>query len=139
MQRFFMSIREAAQLVIESTATGRSNTVHILNMGELINIYEVAKCLIRSKNLIPEKDIEIKITGLRKGEKMIEELYAETEKGYIFKQGSERIFSLKNHGEGLPEINLILDELESLVKKGSDQLILGKKIRGIFPSLKNHF
>lgn len=92
MQRFFMSIREAAQLVIESTAEGKPNGVHILNMGELINIYEVALCLVRSKNLIPEKDIEIKIMGLRKGEKMIEELYTETEKGKMTKTRSGRIF-----------------------------------------------
>ncbi|TXH00605.1 MAG: polysaccharide biosynthesis protein [Candidatus Moraniibacteriota bacterium] len=97
MQRFFMSIREAAQLVIESTAAGRQNAIHILNMGELINIYEVAKCLIRSKNLIPEKDIEIRITGLRKGEKMIEELYTETEKGNLRQlKNSKSIYMLKN-------------------------------------------
>jgi FlaA1/EpsC-like NDP-sugar epimerase len=75
MERFFMSIREAAQLVIESTASGSYGHIHVLNMGELINIYEVAQALIRSKNLLPDHDVEMRITGLRKGEKMIEELY----------------------------------------------------------------
>lgn len=137
MQRFFMSIREAAQLVIESTAEGKPNGIHILNMGELINIYEVALCLVRSKNLMPEKDIEIRITGLRKGEKMIEELYTETEKGHMVKKGSGRVFSLRNHHDCPMDIRSVLHELESLVKKGSDQLLLQKRMRAIFPSLKN--
>lgn len=137
MQRFFMSIREAAQLVIESTAEGKPNGIHILNMGELINIYEVALCLVRSKNLLPEKDIVIKITGLRKGEKMIEELYTETEKGHMVKKGSGRVFSLKNYDDCPMDIRSVLHELESLVKKGSDQELLRKRMKAIFPSLKN--
>ncbi len=136
MQRFFMSIREAAQLVIESTAEGKPNGVHILNMGELINIYEVALCLVRSKNLIPEKDIEIKITGLRKGEKMIEELYTETEKGKMTKTKSGRIFSLRSQETCPVDINTVLTELEELVKTNQDQVLLRKKLRAIFPSLK---
>lgn len=138
MQRFFMSIREAAQLVIESTVEGRSNSIHILNMGELINIYEVALCLVRSKNLIPEKDIEIRIMGLRKGEKMIEELYTETERGHMVKKGGDRVFALKNYDDCPVDVRSVLYELESLVKKGSDQLMLKKKMKAIFPSLKLH-
>lgn len=136
MQRFFMSIREAAQLVIESTAVGRSNTIHILNMGELINIYEVAKCLIRSKNLIPEKDIEIRITGLRKGEKMIEELYTEAEEEEKIKSKLGRIFILKNHDLCPVDINQAIVELEGLVKDGVSQDVLRKKMKSIFLSLK---
>lgn len=136
MQRFFMSIREAAQLVIESTAEGKPNTIHILNMGELINIYEVAKCLIRSKNLIPEKDIEIRIMGLRKGEKMIEELYTEGEKGKMTKTRSGRIFLLKNQETCPVDIEATLAELEELVKTNQDQVLLRKKLRTVFPSLK---
>ncbi len=137
MQRFFMSIREAAQLVIESTAQGKPNGIHILNMGELINIYEVALCLVRSKNLIPEKDIELRITGLRKGEKMIEELYTKTERGNMVKQGSGRVFSLKNYDSCPVDIVDTIQELEDLVKQGCDQSTLSKKMKAIFPSLKN--
>lgn len=138
MQRFFMSIREAASLVIESTADGKPNTIHILNMGELIKIYEVALCLIRSKNHIPEKDIEVRITGLRKGEKMIEELYTETERGNLnqSKSGGD-IYTLKNRDKCPVDIGQEIEWLESVVKSGDDKIGLRKKMRQIFPSLKN--
>lgn len=137
MQRFFMSIREAASLVIESTADGKPNAIHILNMGELINIHDVALCLIRSKNRVPEEDVEVRITGLRKGEKMIEELYTETEKGNLHHlKGGKSIYTLKNQDTCPVDILGVLDELESIVKAGDDRGEVKKKIRAIFPSLK---
>ncbi|HLC94409.1 MAG TPA: polysaccharide biosynthesis protein [Patescibacteria group bacterium] len=137
MERFFMSIREAAQLVIESTANGKTDVIHILNMGELINIYEIALCLIRSKNLVPGKDVEVSITGLRKGEKMVEELYTETEEGNMIKTESGRIFSLKNYDRCPVDIEKTLDELEAMVKNGVKQSELSQRLKKIFPSLKN--
>jgi len=136
MQRFFMSIREASSLVIESTAEGKPNSIHILNMGELINIYEVALCLIRSKNLIPDQDVEMRMTGLRKGEKMVEELYTETEEGNMIKTKSGRIFSLKNHDRCPVDIQKILAELEETVKHGANQANLQERMKTIFPSIK---
>lgn len=136
MKRFFMSIREAAQLVIESTAEGKPNSIHILNMGELINIYEVALCLIRSKNLMPEEDVKVNIMGLRKGEKMIEELYTENEQGNMIKMRSGRMFMLKNHDECSVDIEKAILELESLVKQGVDQKLLWRRMKSIFPSIK---
>ena len=137
MQRFFMSIREAASLVIESTADGKPDTIHILNMGELISIYEVALCLIRSKNYIPEEDVEVRITGLRKGEKMIEELYTESEKGNLQqRRGGKNIFTLKNEEKCPVNIENMLSNLEETVKLGPAQKLLQKKLKMIFPSLK---
>lgn len=137
MQRFFMSIREAASLVIESTADGQPNKIHILNMGELINIYEVTLCLIRSKNRIPGEDVELRITGLRKGEKMIEELYTETERGNLqrSKAGSS-IYMLKNEEICPVDITDLISVLEEIVKMGPAQTFLRKKLIRIFPSLK---
>ena len=136
MKRFFMSIREAASLVIESTTYKKHNAIHILNMGELINIYEVALCLIRSKNLIPEEDVKINIMGLRKGEKMVEELYTESEKGKMLKTKSGRIFSLKNNDNCPLDIKAAIAELEAFVKEGLTQQKLWRKMKSIFPSLK---
>lgn len=136
MQRFFMSIREASSLVIESTAEGKPNSIHILNMGELINIYEVALCLIRSKNFLPEKDVKVRLTGLRKGEKMVEELYTETEEGKMTKTKSGRMFVLKNHDTCPVDIEAAMIELESLVKKGVDQKNIWRFLKVVFPSLK---
>lgn len=137
MKRFFMSIREAAQLVIESTAKGKSDTIHILNMGELINIYEVALCLIRSKGFVPGKDVEVRIMGLRKGEKMIEELYTESERGNMVKTGMDRIFSLKNQDRCPVDIMKTVEVLEEMVKTGVPQDLLRKSLKKIFPSLKS--
>lgn len=136
MQRFFMSIREAAQLVIESTASGRYNKINILDMGELINIYEVALCLIRSRNAVPNEDIEVRVTGLRKGEKMIEELYTENERQHLKAIKTKGYFTLKNSESCAYEIVPLLDELESLVKEGRSQLPLKHILKKVFPSLK---
>jgi FlaA1/EpsC-like NDP-sugar epimerase len=136
MQRFFMSIREASSLVIESTAEGKANSIHILNMGELINIYEVALCLIRSKNLVPDEDVEVRIMGLRKGEKMIEELYTVSEGKEMITTKSGKIFALKNLAVCPVDIIKILVELEELVKNGKGEAMLQKHMRNIFPSIK---
>lgn len=136
MKRFFMSIREASQLVLESTAEGKSQSIHILNMGELIGIYDVALCLIRSKNLVPHKDIVVNITGLRKGEKMIEELYTETEKGNLIRGGSKKIFALKNYDRCPVDILALLAEFENDVKNIQNQDALRVRLKHIFPSLK---
>ena len=137
MQRFFMSIREAASLVIESTVNGKPNTIHILNMGELIKIYEVALCLIRSRNQVPEKDIEVRIMGLRKGEKMIEELYTKDEEGKLVrsrKGGS--FYSIRNEEKPVEEIVPLLERLEDLVRKNGEKRVLYRILKGMFPSLK---
>lgn len=136
MQRFFMSIREASQLVIDSAASGKPNMINILNMGELIRIYEVALCLIRSRNMKPLEDIEVKITGLRKGEKMIEELYTDGEKEQLQVGRSKKYFTLKNTQECPRDILELFAELEEQVKKGKSNEKLRKTLKALFPSLK---
>lgn len=137
MKRFFMSIREAAQLVIESTAEGKPNSIHILNMGELIPIYDVALSLIRSKNLIPIRDVDIRVTGLRKGEKMIEELYTEQEKENMRSTHIDKnIFRLKNHDQCPVDIVQLMSKLETVVKSGTSGEDLKKILKETFPSLK---
>ena len=72
--RFFMTIPEASQLVLQAGAMAKGGEVFVLDMGEPVRIYDLAKDLITLSGLIPDKDIEIKITGLRPGEKLFEEL-----------------------------------------------------------------
>lgn len=136
MERFFMSIREAAQLVIESTALGEPNSVHVLNMGELINIYQLALCLVRSKNLLPHQDIEIRETGLRKGEKMIEELYTKHEERQLKKTADDRIFVLKRGNRSKTDIMTLLDELEACLHQEEPAKKLKAILVTIFPELK---
>jgi FlaA1/EpsC-like NDP-sugar epimerase len=136
MERFFMSIREAAQLVVESTASGTYNHIHVLNMGELINIHDVAVSLIRSKNLIPEEDVEVRITGLRKGEKMIEELYTKEEKKNLRKIKGSRILSLKQSETCPIPIEDVIMEFEQLVTTSDDHKKVRALMKRLFPSLK---
>lgn len=135
MERFFMSIREAAQLVVESTASGSYEHIHVLNMGELINIYDVARSLIRSKNLIPNEDVEIKITGLRKGEKMIEELYTKEEKKNLKKIKGSRILSLKRSETCPFDINQIIADFQTMILQENEIKKLPTKMNTLFPSL----
>ena len=77
--RFFMTIPEACQLVLEAGFMGKGNEIFIFDMGKPIKILDIALDLIRLSGLIPYEDIEIKFTGLRPGEKLFEELFSESE------------------------------------------------------------
>jgi FlaA1/EpsC-like NDP-sugar epimerase len=72
--RYFMTIPEAAQLVLQAFSIGKGGEVFVLEMGEPVRIADLAKNLILLSGLQPERDIEIQYTGLRPGEKMFEEL-----------------------------------------------------------------
>ncbi|MBX9603846.1 MAG: polysaccharide biosynthesis protein [Bryobacteraceae bacterium] len=79
MERYFMSIPEAAELVIEASALTADHELFVLDMGPPARILDLAKRLSRLHNLEPGEDIEIKFTGLRAGEKLNEQLYYEYE------------------------------------------------------------
>ncbi|MCB9094289.1 MAG: polysaccharide biosynthesis protein [Halobacteriovoraceae bacterium] len=77
--RYFMSIPEASQLVLQSTSFGEKGKIFVLDMGSPIKIIDLAKDMIYLAGLKPNIDIEIKITGLRPGEKLYEELFSTQE------------------------------------------------------------
>ncbi len=80
MTRYFMSIPEAARLVIQAGAMGKRGEIFLLDMGEPVRIYDLALQMIQLSGLVPGKDIDIKITGLRPGEKLHEELLVDSAK-----------------------------------------------------------
>ncbi len=80
IKRFFMTIPEACQLVLEAGFMGNGGEIFIFDMGSPIKILDIAIKLIHLSGLVPYEDIEIKFTGLRPGEKLYEELFAEGER-----------------------------------------------------------
>jgi len=79
MCRYFMTIPEAAQLVLQAFAIGKGGEVFVLDMGKPVKIVDLATNLILLSGLQPHRDIEIQFTGLRPGEKLFEELYLQDE------------------------------------------------------------
>lgn len=77
--RYFMSIPEAVHLILKAWILGENNDLFVLDMGEPIKIYELAKWVIAINGYVPDKDIKIDIIGLRPGEKLYEELLVDEE------------------------------------------------------------
>jgi len=79
MRRFFMTIPEAAQLVLEAAAMGAGGEVFVLEMGEPVRISDLARKMVLLSGLRPDEDIQIVYSGVRPGEKLFEELHASGE------------------------------------------------------------
>jgi FlaA1/EpsC-like NDP-sugar epimerase len=94
MKRYFMTIPEAVSLVLQCGKYSRDGEIFLLDMGEPVKIVDLAKELIRLSGLIPEQDIKIEFTGIRKGEKLYEELIHKSEEK--LRTPNKRIIMLKN-------------------------------------------
>jgi len=80
MRRYFMTIPEASQLVVEAALMGKGGEVFIFDMGEPVKIYDLAMNMIRLSGMVPGVDIPIEFSGMRPGEKLYEDLFADQEK-----------------------------------------------------------
>jgi FlaA1/EpsC-like NDP-sugar epimerase len=114
IERFFMTIPEASQLVLQAATMGTGGEIFVLDMGESIKIADMARDLIALSGLQPE-DIDIVYTGLRPGEKLFEELYFPEEKQ--ISTGHEKVFSAQHRPADLPAIEATLDELREVLEE----------------------
>jgi FlaA1/EpsC-like NDP-sugar epimerase len=113
--RYFMTIPEASQLVIQAGALGKGGEVFVLDMGEPVRILELAEDLISLSGLTPYEDIEIDIVGLRQGEKLYEELLCDTEDSSPTEH--ERIFINDLEAVSKSKINSSLNKLKYYAEK----------------------
>ncbi|WP_243120736.1 nucleoside-diphosphate sugar epimerase/dehydratase [Pelotomaculum sp. FP] len=113
MKRYFMTIPEAVQLVIQAGAMARGGEVFVLDMGEPVKIVDMARDMIKLSGLEPDKDIQIKFTGVRPGEKLFEELLTAEEGSSATEH--KRIFTAR---PSLVDVEALESELVNLSRKG---------------------
>ncbi|MBA7519971.1 UDP-N-acetyl-alpha-D-glucosamine C6 dehydratase [subsurface metagenome] len=134
VKRYFMTLPEASQLVIQAGALGKGGEVFVLDMGEPVRVLGMAEELIRLSGLEIGEDIEIKIVGLRPGEKMFEEMMTEEERsGVLGDSGHEKIFIAKVEEVEGEKLEKDVKELERLAKEMDSEGIV-RKLQEMVPS-----
>jgi len=131
MKRYFMTIPEAVQLVLQASAIGEKGEIYLLDMGEPIKILDLAKDLIHLSGLNPSEDIEIVFTGIRPGEKLFEELSFKNED--MIKTSHEKIYQLKMNGDFRIDLEKELTLLEEHLKKNDNQEELKAWLKRLIP------
>ena len=137
--RYFMTIPEACQLVLEASAIGNGGEIFIFDMGEPVKIIDLAHKMIRLAGFIPEQDIKIKVIGLRPGEKLYEELLNDTSK--TLPTHNEKIVIaeeiVENHHEIRAEISVLIHQIYDA--STNEIVVQMKKIVPEFISMNSEF
>ena len=120
--RFFMTIPEAVSLVLQAMSYAKGGEVFVLDMGEPVKIYDLAVSLIKLSGLEPNVDIEIKITGLRPGEKLYEELLM-SEEG-LTKTSHDKIFIGQPSSITYKQLLIKLEKLKEIIQ--DESISIGK-------------
>jgi len=135
-ERYFMSVKEAVELVLQASAMGKGGEVFILDMGQPIKILDLAKDLITLSGLKPYTDIPIEFIGLRAGEKLSEELFLNIEKDKATKHNKIYIAQPDEFNPSL--LRRKIKELERLSNLMAEDKII-EKIKEILPHYNNSF
>jgi FlaA1/EpsC-like NDP-sugar epimerase len=124
--RLFMTVPEAVQLILHTANMGRGGEVFVLDMGKPIRILDMAKALIRLYGLKPGKDIEIRITGLRPGERLFEKLLNDHEK--VWKSAHPKIMRAVSQNDAA----LVREETARLLRVSEERM---GGVRGVLQAL----
>jgi FlaA1/EpsC-like NDP-sugar epimerase len=129
MRRFFMTIPEAVQLVLQAGALGRGGELFMLDMGELVKIVDLARDLIRLSGLEVGTDVEIRYTGMRPGEKLYEEMFFEHEHAVP----TDHPKVLRAHDELPHHHTELIHDLIAASMQGVDDAEIRRLLREIVP------
>lgn len=138
MRRFFMTIPESCQLVLQASAIGKGGQICVLDMGAPVKIVDLARNLILLSGLRPDTDIRIEFTGIRPGEKLYEELSTMLEDTVPTEHENVRIYV----GNGMPErdVFMLLRELREITEaRDTCRLVLALKEMVLDYSPSTHF
>jgi FlaA1/EpsC-like NDP-sugar epimerase len=130
MRRYFMTIPEAVQLVLQAAVLGRGGEVFVLDMGEPVKIVDLASDLIRLSGLVPGEDVKIEFTGIRPGEKLFEELRLDGET--VEKTAHPQIFLLRKEKRGELE-EAEVGELERVCANGAARAEILPRLKRLVP------
>lgn len=134
--RYFMTISEASQLVLEAGTMGRGGEIFIFDMGKSMKILDLAKKMIWLSGLEPERDIEIHFTGLREGEKLFEELLSNQEN--TIPTHHEKILIAKVQEYSYEEINKFIELFTDLVND-RNELKMVALMKELVPEYKSNY
>ena len=132
--RYFMTIPEACRLVLEAAFMGKGNEIFVFDMGTPVKIADLARRMIELAGLVPGKDIEIKYTGLRPGEKLYEELLATKEN--TLPTENEKIFRAQVREYDYEDICTVITPLIDLAVR-DDKMGTVRMMKGIVPEFKS--
>jgi len=121
MKRYFMTIPEASQLVMQAGAIGQGGEIFVLDMGRPIKILDLAQEMIKKSGLVLDEDIQIQITGIRPGEKLYEELACDNEQTRPTAHQKIRVWQLPT--ASAPQIKRTLDLLGSVTAGAREEVI----------------
>jgi FlaA1/EpsC-like NDP-sugar epimerase len=135
INRFFMTIPEACQLVLEAGAMGNGGEIFIFDMGKSVKIIDLAKKMIKLSGLVLDKDISIVFTGLRPGEKLYEELLANEENTIPTHHKQIMIAKVKEYD--FETVSKEIDELIAMFNQQDNNKIV-KKMKSLVPEFKSN-
>lgn len=135
MRRYFMTIPEASQLVLQAGTMGQGGEIFILDMGEPVRIADLARDLITLSGLRPGEDVEIRFTGMRPGEKLFEELSVDAEAAE--KTRHPKIFVGRFRPCELGQIAAALDRLREVAAAGSSAPEVRAALRAVVPEFRS--